>query len=331
MKKLWLLTALLLSWILLTGCNWTTTTETSTTTWDVTVNEQQRPQWWRWGMMWGMNKEPDELTQSILNEVQDKFTYATYTDKETGLSIDYNFYIPSWYIPEDEEVYPLYVFIWDASTVWNDVTKPLTQWIWWIIWATEEDQANHPSYIAIPQFPSWIVTDTERTEYVDLIPRFIQYLTEHYSIDTNRIYEAGQSMWAMTTLYLSANNPWLYSAVLIVDGQWDVSEIEWIKDQTFTYFAAEWDDKAYAWLQAVKAMFDEAWIPYWELNWLNANEEYNDENNAKLIEMYEQWYKQNFVTWEKGTVLEWNGWMEHMASFKHGFKLSAVRDWLFSN
>jgi len=42
-----------------------------------------------------MNKEPDELTQSILNEVQDKFTYATYTDKETGLSIDYNFYIPS--------------------------------------------------------------------------------------------------------------------------------------------------------------------------------------------------------------------------------------------
>lgn len=116
MKKLWLLTALLLSWILLTGCNWTTTTETSTTTWDVTVNEQQRPQWWRWGM----NKEPDELTQSILNEVQDKFTYATYTDKETGLSIDYNFYIPSWYIPEDEEVYPLYVFIWDASTVWDD-------------------------------------------------------------------------------------------------------------------------------------------------------------------------------------------------------------------
>ena len=107
--------------------------------------------------------------------------------------------------------------------------------------------------------------------------------------------------------------------------------IEWIKDQTFTYFAAEWDDKAYAWLQAVKAMFDEAWIPYWELNWLNANEEYNDENNAKLIEMYEQWYKQNFVTWEKGTVLEWEWWMEHMASFKHGFKLSAVRDWLFSN
>jgi predicted peptidase len=240
------------------------------------------------------------------------------------LSINYNLYIPEW-----EWTYPLYVFIGDASTVWDDATKPLTQWIWWIIWATEEDQAKHPCYIAIPQFPTSIVTDTERSEYVDLVPRFIEYLKSKYSI--SNVYEAWQSMWAMTTLYLSANNPWLYSAVLIVDGQWDVSEIQWIKDQTFTYFAAEWDDKAYAWLQAVKAMFDEAGIAYWELSWLNANEEYNEENNAKLSEMYNQWYKQNFVTWEEWTVLEWEWWMEHMASFKHGFKLPVVRDWLFSN
>jgi hypothetical protein len=78
-------------------------------------------------------------------------------------------------------------------------------------------------------------------------------------------------------------------------------------------------------------MFDEAGIAYWELSWLNANEEYNEENNAKLSEMYNQWYKQNFVTWEEWTVLEWEWWMEHMASFKHGFKLPVVRDWLFSN
>ena len=326
MRKIWLLIAVLFSGILLIWC--TTTVENPEIDDNTNVNEE-RPQWWRWWFWWmnwwGMNKEPDELTQSILDEVQDKFIQDTYVDDESGLSIDYNFYIPEWDWP-----YPLYIFIGDASTVWDDVTKPLTQWIGWIIWATEEDQAKHPCFIAIPQFPSWIVTDTERSEYVDLVPRFIQYLTENYSIDIDRIYEAGQSMWAMTTLYLSANNPGLYSAVLIVDGQWDVSEIEWIKDQTFTYFAAEWDDKAYAWLQAVRAMFDEEWIAYWELNSLNANEEYNEENNARLSEMYAQWYKQNFVTWEEWTVLEWGSGMEHMASFKHGFKLSAVRDWLFS-
>lgn len=326
MKKLSLLTTLLCCGILLAGCN-STTTEVTESTADVTT-ENQRPQRWNWGFWWmnwwWMNKEPDELTQSILDEVQDKFIQDTYIDDESWLSINYNLYIPEW-----EWTYPLYVFIGDASTVWDDVTKPLTQWIWWIIWATEEDQAKHPCYIAIPQFPTGIVTDTERSDYVDLVPRFIEYLKSKYSI--SNVYEAWQSMWAMTTLYLSANNPWLYSAVLIVDGQWDVSEIQWIKDQTFTYFAAEWDDKAYAWLQAVKTMFDEAGIAYWELNWLNANEEYNEENNAKIAEMYNQWYKQNFVTWEKWTVLEWEWWMEHMASFKHGFKLSAVRDWLFSN
>ena len=326
MKKLSLLTTLLCCGILLAGCN-STTTEVTESTADVTA-ENQRPQRWNWEFWWmnwwWMNKEPDELTQSILDEVQDKFIQDTYIDDESWLSINYNLYIPEW-----EWTYPLYVFIGDASTVWDDVTKPLTQWIWWIIWATEEDQAKHPCYIAIPQFPTGIVTDTERSEYVDLVPRFIEYLKSKYSI--SNVYEAWQSMWAMTTLYLSANNPWLYSAVLIVDGQWDVSEIQWIKDQTFTYFAAEWDDKAYAWLQAVKAMFDEAWIQYWELNGLNANAEYNEENNAKIAEMYAQGYKQNFITWEKWTVLEWNGWMEHMASFKHGFKLSAVRDWLFNN
>ena len=326
MKKLSLLTTLLCCGILLAGCN-STTTEVTESTADVTA-ENQRPQRWNWEFWWmnwwWMNKEPDELTQSILDEVQDKFIQDTYIDDESWLSINYNLYIPEW-----EWTYPLYVFIGDASTVWDDVTKPLTQWIWWIIWATEEDQAKHPCYIAIPQFPTGIVTDTERSDYVDLVPRFIEYLKSKYSI--SNVYEAWQSMWAMTTLYLSANNPWLYSAVLIVDGQWDVSEIQWIKDQTFTYFAAEWDDKAYAWLQAVKAMFDEAWIQYWELNGLNANAEYNEENNAKIAEMYAQGYKQNFITWEKWTVLEWNGWMEHMASFKHGFKLSAVRDWLFNN
>ena len=318
MKKFSFLTTLLFCSILLIWC--TTTVENL----EIENINEERPQWWRWGMMWWMNKEPDELTQSILDEVQDKFIQDTYVDDESGLSIDYNFYIPEWDWP-----YPLYIFIGDASTVWDDVTKPLTQWIGWIIWATEEDQAKHPCFIAIPQFPSWVVTDNTTSDYVPMIPRFIEYLKSKYSID--KVYEAGQSMWAMTTLYLSANNPWLYSAVLIVDGQWDVSEIQWIKDQTFTYFAAEWDDKAYAWLQAVRAMFDELGIAYWELNSLNANEEYNNENNARLSEMYAQWYKQNFVTWEKWTVLEWGSGMEHMASFKHGFKLSAVRDWLFSN
>ncbi len=38
----------------------------------------------------------------------------------------------------------------------------------------------------------------------------------------------------------------------------------------------------------------------------------------------------NFIKWEAGSVLPETGRaMEHMASFDYGYKIAAVRDWLF--
>ena len=38
----------------------------------------------------------------------------------------------------------------------------------------------------------------------------------------------------------------------------------------------------------------------------------------------------NFIKFENGTVLPESGkGMEHMASFDYGYKMAAVRDWLF--
>ena len=38
----------------------------------------------------------------------------------------------------------------------------------------------------------------------------------------------------------------------------------------------------------------------------------------------------NFIKWETGSVLPESGkGMEHMASFDYGYKIAAVRDWLF--
>ena len=40
----------------------------------------------------------------------------------------------------------------------------------------------------------------------------------------------------------------------------------------------------------------------------------------------------NFISWEAGSVLPDDGRaMEHMASFDYGYKLAAVRDWLFKD
>ncbi len=40
--------------------------------------------------------------------------------------------------------------------------------------------------------------------------------------------------------------------------------------------------------------------------------------------------KINFIKWETGCVLQESGkGMEHMASFDYGYKIAAIRDWLF--
>ena len=75
--------------------------------------------------------------------------------------------------------------------------------------------------------------------------RLIQKLTEDYSIDKDRIYSTGQSMGAMTTLYLLANYQNLLAPGIVVDGQWRLDELQGLTNATFTYFAAGSDGKAF--------------------------------------------------------------------------------------
>ena len=43
-------------------------------------------------------------------------------------------------------------------------------------------------------------------------------------------------------------------------------------------------------------------------------------------------YKQNFISFEKGTVISPNSVRknEHMESFKYAYRIENVRDWIFS-
>ena len=258
-----------------------------------------------------------------------KFVVEQYTDTQTGLSVSYNIYIPEGY--DSAQEYPLLVFIADSSSVGTNVSAPLTRNVGGAIWATDSEQAKHPSFVVVPCYLEIILDDHgtyTMTDYVELTARMIEAIEEKYSIDTSRVYGTGQSMGAMTTMYLAANHPDLYTAVLIVDGQWRIEELEGLKDTTFTYFAAGGDDKASAGQQEVKDMLDSAGIPYGELTGLDAQASVTELDQA-AGEMYAAGCPQNFVTWETGTVGSSFG-SEHMASFKYGYKIEAVRDWLYS-
>lgn len=110
----------------------------------------------------------------------------------------------------------------------------------------------------MPTYPETILDDHgsyTTTEYVELTKRYIDYMSNEYAVDTSRIYGTGQSMGCMTTLILASEYPGLYAACMFVDGQWDISTLSGLENQTFVYFAAEDDTNAWNGAQEVMAMF----------------------------------------------------------------------------
>ena len=276
------------------------------------------------------DKSGDEELQAMIAEVKDKFTTGEYTDEETGLTVPYDLYLPEDF--DASQSYPMVVFIGDATTVGTDLEYSLTQGWGGIVWATEEEQTKHEAVVLVPVFPETVIDDnngSNKSDYLDLVPRMIASVAEEYSVDTDRIYGTGQSMGAMTTLYTAANNPDLYAAVLIVDGQWDTAEQAGLETQKIVYIAAGGDMKASQGQTDVKAMFDELGVSYAEDSGWDAQAD--AETLAGLCgDLFARGESLNFITWEAGTVLNGSGGSEHMASFDYAYKLTAVRDWLFA-
>lgn len=170
----------------------------------------------------------------MISEVQGTFQQFDYEDAETGLTVPYNLYVPEGY--DGTQSYPLMVFIADSSVVGRETTAPLSQGYGGLIWATEEEQAKHPGFVLVPEFPEVIIDDHgsfTTTEFVELTARMVRSVVAQYGMDKNRIYATGQSMGCMTLMYLSARYPDLFAAQLFVSGQWDVNTLENLSDETF--------------------------------------------------------------------------------------------------
>ena len=100
---------------------------------------------------------------------------------------------------------------------------------------------------------------------------------------------------------------------------------------TFTYFAAEGDPNPYNCQNELKEYFEKNNVSYSNMSNVNATENV-EILNKKAEKMYEKGNKRNFITYANGTVLKpgMSEKNEHMASFKYGFRIETVRDWLFN-
>ena len=278
--------------------------------------------------------ELDTIPSEELNKARDSFKQFNFTDTiNSSKVLSYNLFIPENYNDTQNKKYPLIVFIGDATTVKKEVTYPVYQTVGGPIWATDTVQKKHECFVLVPEYMEILINDNGGYtigEDVNVTIRLITDLKNKYKIDENKIYGTGQSMGAMTTLYLLANCQELFAAGLIVDGQWRIDQLKGLVNATFTYFAAGGDEKAFNGQTEVKNFFDSLNISYGSMNDVNAQEKIEILNNESK-KMYEFNYQYNFITYRNGSVFPSNSISnsEHMASFKYGYRIETVRDWIF--
>lgn len=277
----------------------------------------------------GVDNSTNEAFQTLLSDVESDFVQLEYEDAETGQTLAYNLYIPENY--DESQSYPLVMFMADMSVSGKETTASLEQGYGGVIWASEEEQEKHPSFVLVPQYSEQIVNDShETTEEVDMTVRLLESLQEEYSIDNNRLYTTGQSMGGMTSIYLNIAYPDLFAGSLFVSSQWDTSVMDVLADENIFYIVAEGDPKASAGMEDFEKILAENNVTPSTAIWDATSDE--ETLNEKAEALISEGNNLNFVMWEEGTVLPESvevGTSEHMYSFDYAYQVEAVRDWLF--
>lgn len=274
-----------------------------------------------------INKDSDSTFVALKNETLAKFKQYTFEDAETGKTMEYNLMVPAGY--DGTKSYPLVLFMADASTVGKDVTAPLTQGYGALEFASDRDQAAHPSFVLVPQYTEWAVQDDwSTTDEVEMTIRLLKAVCKEYKVDTNRLYTTGQSMGGMMSFYFNITHPDLFAASLFVSSQWDTSKMKDFGKKHFFYIVAGGDQKASGGMRDLAEVLKQQNVRVDSASWSAKLPQAEQERLAE--ELIAKGGNINFIKWEAGSVLPESGkGMEHMASFDNGYKIAAVRDWLF--
>ena len=274
-----------------------------------------------------IDKESDSVLKKKKKETLGKFKQFTFSDSQTGKTMEYNLLVPEG--AEAGEKLPLVLFMADASTVGKEVTTPLTQGYGALEFASDRDQRLHPSFVLVPQYTDWAVQDDwSTTDEVEMTIRLLDAVCKEYNVDTSRLYTTGQSMGGMMSFYFNITHPDLFAASLFVSSQWDTSKMQDFGKKHFFYIVAGGDQKASGGMQDLTKVLRENEARIESASWSAKLPAEQQERMAK--ELISRGSGINFVKWETGSVLPESGQgMEHMASFDYGYKIAAVRDWLF--
>jgi len=130
------------------------------------------------------------------------------------------------------------------------------------------------------------------------------------------------------SFYFNITHPDLFAASLFVSSQWDTSRMQDFGKKKFFYIVAGGDQKASGGMKDLARVLNDNGARIDSASWSAKLSPSEQERLAE--ELIARGGNINFIKWEAGSVLPQSGQgMEHMASFDYGYKIAAVRDWLF--
>ena len=282
----------------------------------------------------------DDKWKLILNQPA-LFHQMTYTDRETGLYVHYNIFLPEKY--DKAAAYPLVLFLPDLTSTGTDPNLPLVQGIGGLVWTAKAWQEQFPAIVVVPLYREAILDHVygyTTTGYVELTRNFVDFLRRDYAVDSSRIYGTGQGMGCEALMSIAAEDPDLFTACMFVSGQWDVNRLESLKDQKFIFFTAEDDRGAYRFAQRLMDRFAEKGVGYAYSIWNGDWEPYDRTLSGIKLTVSDTGHY--FVFWRSGTIVADSDEAKqaagltmvnpavHVASFNAAYRCVAVMEWLFS-
>jgi predicted peptidase len=143
------------------------------------------------------------------------FAAAVFTSR-SGEKLPYRLFVPAAY--DAKQKYPLLLWLHGAGGLGDDNPLQISQGNSFStrLWTSDVVQKEHPSFVLAPQCPqgaAWTSGESGApSPYLEAALRLLADLQKKYSIDSSRIYVAGQSMGGTGTWSLLAFHPELFAA-----------------------------------------------------------------------------------------------------------------------
>jgi predicted peptidase len=180
---------------------------------------------------------------SMAQNTIDGFEGRTY--KNSGHTMPYRLFIPKGYDPSKK--YPLVLWLHGSGSVGNDNRKQISSasTLGTHTWTRSENQAKYPAFILAPQCPSgkaW-TSPGELTTVLEILAA----VQKEFSIDSQRLYVAGQSMGGYGTWALIALRPNMFAAAIPLCGGGHVADAPRIAKIPIWAFHGEADPTVSVW------------------------------------------------------------------------------------